>query len=278
MPVKTYKPTSPARRYLETIDFSRLSSDRPLKRLAKRLSSTAGRNNAGRITSRHRGGGHKRLYRTIDFRRDKTSIPARVEAIEYDPNRTVHIARVVYRDGERRYILAPNSLKVGQTVMSGEGAEIADGNCLALNAIPLGTFVHNIELRRGEGGKLARSAGSYAQLMAREGRYAQLRLPSGEFRLVFVDNMATIGQLGNLDNMNISIGKAGRSRWLGKRPQTRGAAMNPVDHPHGGGEGRSKGGRHPCSPTAILTKGFKTRHNKATDRFIVRRRKKKKES
>jgi len=228
----------------------------------------------GRMTIRHRGGGHKRKYRLIDFKRDKEGIPARVASIEYDPNRTSNIALLHYVDGEKRYILAPHKLQVGDHVISGSGVEIRTGNALALREIPLGTHVHNIELSIGHGGQLSRTAGSYAQLMAKEGKYAQLKLPSGEVRMVLQDCKATIGQVGNLAHENISIGKAGRNRWLGRRPRVRGVAMNPVDHPHGGGEGKSSGGRHPVTPWGVPTKGYKTRTRKASDRLIVKKRNK----
>ena len=228
----------------------------------------------GRITSRHKGGGHKRLYRVIDFKRDKDGIPSKVAAIEYDPNRSANIALLHYADGEKRYILAPKNLKLGDSVLSGTGAEIKPGNAIPLKEIPLGTTVHNIELNIGHGGQMARSAGSYGQLMAKEGKYAQIRLPSGEVRMVLLECKATIGQVGNLDHENISIGKAGRKRWMGKRPHVRGVAMNPVDHPHGGGEGKSSGGRHPVTPWGVPTKGFRTRKRKSSDKLIVRRRNK----
>jgi large subunit ribosomal protein L2 len=233
---------------------------------------SGGRNAYGRVTSWHRGGGHKRLWRRIDFRRDKHGVAAKVAAVEYDPNRSARIALLHYRDGEKRYILAPHGLKVGDEVLSGPGAEIRPGNTLPLQSIPLGTVIHGIELKPGKGAQLARSAGVGAQLMAREGDYATLRMPSGENRLVHVRCQATIGQVGNLDHENQSIGKAGRSRWLGKRPNSRGVAMNPVDHPMGGGEGKSSGGRHPCTPWGKPTKGYKTRKNSATDKWIVKRR------
>lgn len=249
-----------------------LSSKRPEKSLASYKPRSSGRNNVGRATVRFRGGGHKRLYRRIDFKRDKADVPARVAAIEYDPNRSARVALLHYADGEKRYILAPVGLQVGHVVMSGPGAEIRPGNAMALQDMPLGMTIHNIELYPGHGGQLARSAGTSAQLMAREGGYAQLRLTSGEMRLVRTVCRATIGQVGNTDHENVSIGKAGRSRWLGRRPKVRGVAMNPVDHPHGGGEGRTSGGRHPCTPWGVPTKGYKTRRNKRTTKYIVRRR------
>ncbi len=253
--------------------FEEITTATPEKRLTVAKNSTGGRNARGKITLRHRGGGHPRRYRIVDFKRDKAGIPARVVAIEYDPNRSARIARLHYRDGEKRYILAPEGLRVNDTVMSGPDSEIKAGNALPLRAIPVGTLVHNVELTLGKGGQLARSAGATVQLMAKEGDYATLRLSSGEVRLVHVTCMATIGQVGNLDHANITIGKAGRSRWLGRRPKVRGLAMNPVDHPHGGGEGKSgQGNPHPVSPWGQLAKGFKTRRRKLTDRFILKRR------
>jgi large subunit ribosomal protein L2 len=273
MPVKKYKPTSAGRRFQTAHDFVELSAARPEKSLTVGLRSTGGRNNQGRQTSRFMGGGHKRLYRIIDFRRDKMDIPARVAAIEYDPNRTARIALLHYVDGEKRYILAPNGLVVGARVVSGPSADILPGNALPLKGIPLGTTIHNIELKRGRGGQLVRSAGTAAQLMAKEGGYAQVRLPSGEVREVHIECYATIGQVGNLEHENISVGKAGRNRWLGWKSHNRGVAMNPVDHPMGGGEGKTSGGRHPTSPWGWKTKGMKTRNNKRTDAMIVKRRK-----
>ena len=257
-------------------DFSELSkAKRPEKGLVAPLKKSGGRNNLGRTTSFHRGGGHKRRYRVIDFRRNKWDIPAKVASIEYDPNRSAHIALLHYADGEKRYILAPNGLRVGDRVETGLRVEIAPGNVMPLKALPLGTIVHNVELKPGKGGQLVRAAGGAARLMAREGKYATLKLPSGETRFVLTECLATIGQVGNLDQENVSIGKAGRSRWLGKRPNVRGVAMNPVDHPHGGGEGKSSGGRHPVTPWGVPTKGHKTRRGNRTDKFIIRRRKKK---
>jgi large subunit ribosomal protein L2 len=256
-------------------DFSEITRARPEPSLTSPLPKSGGRNALGRITSHHRGGGHKRLYRVVDFRRDKWEVPARVAEIEYDPNRSARIALLHYVDGEKRYIVAPVGLKVGDRVQTSEKAEIRPGNALPLRAMPLGTIVHNVELKPGKGGQLARSAGASVQLMAREGKYATLKLPSGETRLVLMECLATIGQVGNIDHENIAVGKAGRSRWLGKRPNVRGVAMNPVDHPHGGGEGRTSGGRHPVSPWGQPTKGHKTRSNRRTDKFIVRRRGKK---
>jgi large subunit ribosomal protein L2 len=272
MPVKKFKPTSAGRRFQTAYDFVELSRGRPEKSLTVGLRSTGGRNSQGRQTSRFMGGGHKRLYRIIDFRRDKTGIPAMVAAIEYDPNRTARIALLHYADGEKRYILAPDGLQIGARVVSGPSADILPGNALPLRGIPLGTTIHNIELKRGRGGQLVRSAGTAAQLMAKEGGYAQVRLPSGEVREIHIECYATIGQVGNLEHENVSIGKAGRNRWLGFRPHVRGVAMNPVDHPMGGGEGKTSGGRHPTSPWGWKTKGLKTRNQKRTDAFIVRRR------
>ena len=273
MGIKKLKPTSPARRYQTYLTNEHLSDARPVKGLTVSKRRTSGRNNLGQVTVRHRGGGHKRLYRIIDFKRDKTGIPAKVASIEYDPNRSAHIALLNYVDGEKRYILAPNGMTVGQTVLSGPEADIIAGNALPLRNIPLGTEVHNIELRPGKGGQMARSAGSRAQLVAKEGEWAQLRLPSGEIRRVKIECMATVGQVGNIEHENVSIGKAGRTRWMGKRPTVRGVAMNPVDHPHGGGEGKTSGGRNPVTPWGQPTRGYKTRNNKRTDKFIVRRRK-----
>jgi len=272
MGIKKFKPTSPGRRQMTSSTFEELTAASPEKSLLESLKKSGGRNNLGRITKRHTGGGHKRKYRVIDFRRDKRDVPAKVATIEYDPNRSSRIALLNYADGEKRYILAPVGLKVGDTVVASDNADIKPGNSLPIRLIPLGTPLHNIELKLGKGGQLARSAGTYAQLMAKEGKYAQIRLPSGEVRLVHVDCSATVGQVGNIDHENVKIGKAGRNRWLGIRPQSRGVAMNPIDHPHGGGEGKSSGGRHPVTPWGVPTKGYKTRVNKRTDRFIVRRR------
>ena len=274
MGIKINKPTSPGRRFQSVSTFEELTDTRAEKSLLKSLKRSGGRNSNGRITVRHRGGGCKRLYRIIDFKRNKDGIPAKVISIEYDPNRSANIALLYYADGEKRYIIAPNNLQVGDKLLSGEGAEIRIGNALPLKNIPLGTYVHNIEMNIGHGGQIARGAGTYAQLMAKEGKYAQLKLPSGEVRMVLLDCKATIGQVGNLDQENISIGKAGRNRWLGRRPHVRGVAMNPVDHPHGGGEGKSSGGRHPVTPWGVPTKGFRTRKRKNSDRLIIRRRKK----
>ena len=275
MAIRKYKPTSPGRRDMSVAAFTEITKGKPQKSLTSKLKKSGGRNNLGRITSFQRGGGHKRRYRKIDFRRDKWDIPAKVATIEYDPNRSARIALLHYADGEKRYILAANGLSVGDQVSTGRTAEIQPGNVLPLENIPLGTIVHNIELKPGKGGQLVRSAGGGAQLMAREGKYAQIKLPSSETRRVLITCLATIGQVGNLDHENITIGKAGRSRWLGRRPNVRGVAMNPVDHPHGGGEGRSSGGRHPVTPWGVPTKGHKTRHNRKTDQFIVKRRGKK---
>ncbi len=272
MGIKHFKPTSPGRRGMSVLTTDDLTRKKPEKRLTKGLRKRGGRNNAGRITSRHRGGGHKRAYRMIDFKRDKTDVPARVASLEYDPNRSARIALLHYADGEKRYIIAPMHLKVGDEVLSGPSADIKPGNAMPLRFIPLGTIVHNIELTKGRGGQLIRGAGTGAQLMAKEGDYAQLRLSSGEVRMIHLDCRATIGQVGNPDHENISLGKAGRSRWLGRRPRVRGVAMNPVDHPHGGGEGKSSGGRHPSTPWGKPTKGYKTRRQKPSDRYIIRRR------
>ena len=273
MAIRHYKPTSPGRRFQTVSTFEEITSSSPERSLLRSVKKSGGRNNNGRITSRHRGGGHKRRYRVVDFKRTKDAVPARVASIEYDPNRSARVALLHYLDGEKLYILAPAGIQVGETVMSGPQADIRPGNAMALSDMPLGMTIHNIELSPGRGGQLARSAGSSAQLMAREGKYAQLRLASGEMRLVLVTCRATIGQVGNADHENISVGKAGRSRWLGRRPRVRGVAMNPVDHPHGGGEGKTSGGRHPVTPWGVPTKGYKTRQNKRTDKFIVRRRK-----
>ena len=273
MPVKTYKPTSPGRRGMTGSTFDEITRTAPERSLLRPLRKRAGRNAYGRITVRHRGGGHKRQYRVIDFKRDKTGVAARVESIEYDPNRSARIALLVYADGEKRYIIAPLGLQVGDAVSSGKGAEIRVGNALPLERIPLGTLVHNIELRAGRGGQMARSAGTSAQVLAKEGNYVTLRLPSGEMRLVRKECLATIGQVGNVDHGNVKLGKAGRKRWLGYRPTVRGSAMSPRDHPHGGGEGRSPIGMpSPKSPWGKKTLGKRTRHNKSTDKYIVRRR------
>lgn len=272
MAIVKYKPTSPGRRFQTCSDFEEITKAQPEKGLLRPLKKSGGRNSYGRMTVRHMGGGHKRRYRVVDFRRDKEGIPAKVFSVEYDPNRTSRIALLHYADGEKRYIIAPAKLSVGDQVVSSERADIKPGNAVPLKNIPLGSLIHNLELKVGKGGQLIRSAGSYGQLMAKEGKYAQVRLPSGEVRRVFIDCRATIGQVGNIENENISIGKAGRSRWQGKRPKVRGVVMNPVDHPMGGGEGKSSGGRHPCTPWGIPTKGHKTRTNKRTDKYIVKRR------
>ncbi|OQX88885.1 50S ribosomal protein L2 [candidate division KSB1 bacterium 4484_87] len=275
MPVKHFKPITPSLRFKTVSTFEEITKTKPERSLVTKLTKTGGRNNRGRVTSRRRGGGHKRAYRIIDFKRDKIDIPARVAAIEYDPNRSARIALLHYVDGEKRYILSPDGLKVGDTIVSAEKTEIQVGNTMKLANIPLGSVVHNIELKIGKGGQLARSAGAYAQLVAKEGKYAQLRMPSGEVRMVLLECKATLGQVGNLDHENITIGKAGKSRWLGRRPKVRGVAMNPIDHPMGGGEGKSSGGRHPCTPWGKITKGLKTRKKKSSDALIVKRRKKK---
>jgi large subunit ribosomal protein L2 len=273
MPVKTYKPTSPGRRGMTGSTFEEVTGAEPERSLLRPLSKRAGRNTYGRITVRRRGGGHKRQYRVIDFKRDKVDIPAQVKSIEYDPNRSARIALVVYADGEKRYIVAPLGLQVGDTVMSGGDAEIRVGNALPLERIPLGTLVHNVELAPGRGGQMVRSAGTSAQLLAKEGHYVTLRLPSGEMRLVRKECMATVGQVGNVDHGNVKFGKAGRKRWMGYRPAVRGSAMTPRDHPHGGGEGRAPiGMSSPKSPWGKKTLGKKTRRNKATEKYIVRRR------
>ncbi len=275
MAIKKVKPVSPGRRFQEFSSFDEITSTTPEKNLLRILKKSGGRNNNGRVTSRHRGGGHKRYYRIIDFKRDKLNIPAKVATIEYDPNRSARIALLHYADGEKRYILAPLRLNVGDTVVSGPESDIKPGNSLPLSNIPLGTHIHNIELKKNKGGQIVRSAGGYAQLMAKEGKYVLVKLPSGENRHVLATCYATIGQVGNVEHENISLGKAGRSRMLGRRPKVRGVAMNPVDHPMGGGEGRSSGGRHPCTPWGKPTKGYRTRKNKSTDKFIVKRRTKK---
>jgi len=275
MPVKERKPVNSSSRFQTYLTFEEITSDRPHKALTQGKSKTGGRNNQGQLTSWWRGGGHKRRYRVIDFKRDKHGVPAKVASIEYDPNRSARIALLNYADGEKRYILWPNGLKIGAEVVSGPAAEINLGNAMPLRRIPLGTVVHNIELKIGKGGQMVRSAGAGAQLMARDGDWAQVKLPSGEVRRVHVECYATVGQVGNLEHENVSIGKAGRNRWLGYKPHNRGVSMNPVDHPMGGGEGRTSGGRHPTTPWGTPTKGYKTRNNKRTDGMIVRRRNKK---
>ena len=272
MAVKKVKPTSAGRRFQVYSSFEDVTSTHPEKSLIKASNKSGGRNVHGHITSRHIGGGSKRHYRIIDFKRDKRGIPARVASIEYDPNRSARIALLHYVDGEKRYILAPLNLSVDDTVMSGPEADIKPGNSLPLSNIPLGTHIHNIELKVGKGGQIVRSAGTFAQLMAKENKYALIKLPSGEVRMVLLSCCATIGQLGNVVHENIALGKAGRKRWLGRRPKVRGVAMNPVDHPMGGGEGRSSGGRHPCSPWGVPSKGYKTRKNKRTSSYIVKKR------
>jgi len=274
MGVREYKPTSAGRRFMSVTTFEEVTKDKPEKSLISPAKRTGGRNNLGRITTRHIGGGHKRKYRAIDFRRDKLEVAGKVASIEYDPNRSANIALIHYVDGEKRYILAPAGLHVGDAVVSSRkgDTEIKEGNTLPLKMIPLGTFVHNVEMKPGKGGQMARSAGNYAQIVAKEGNYGHLRLPSGEVKLINLSCTATIGQVGNIDHENVDWGKAGRSRWRGVRPTVRGTAMNPVDHPLGGGEGRTKGGRHPCSPWGQLAKGLKTRKNKRTDKFIIKKR------
>ncbi len=274
MPVRKYRPTSPGRRNMSVSTYDEITKKKPEKSLIEPLKKNSGRNNQGRLTVRHRGGGHKRFYRKIDFKRDKTGVPARVAAIEYDPNRSANIALLFYKDGEKRYILAPLGLKVGDEVVSGPDSPIRVGNALPLDNLPMGTEVHNIELHAGKGGQMVRSAGTTAQLMAKYNNYAQLRMPSGEFRLVRVECMATIGQVGNVDHENVRIGKAGRSRHMGRRPTVRGSVMNPNDHPHGGGEGRAPIGGQPKTPWGKPTLGYRTRRNKDTDKYIVRRRRK----
>ncbi|MGD8605053.1 MAG: 50S ribosomal protein L2 [Anaerolineales bacterium] len=275
MSIKKYSPRTPGLRFKTASTFEELTrGKKPEKALTKGLKRSSGRNSRGRTTVRHRGGGHKKRYRVIDFKRDKEGIPGTVKAIEYDPNRSARIALIHYPDGEKRYILAPLYLQVGAQVSSGPNSEILVGNCLPIGNIPLGTIIHNIELKPGKGGQMARTAGAGAQLVAKEGEYAHLKLPSGEVRLVLTRCRATIGQIGNIEHENISLGKAGRARWLGKRPRTRGVVMNPVDHPLGGGEGKSSGGRHPCSPWGMQTKGFKTRKkSKPSSKYIVKRKK-----
>jgi large subunit ribosomal protein L2 len=272
MPIRKFNPTSPGVRSKTSLTFEEITTNEPYAPLTEKLDRSGGRNNQGHLTSWWRGGGHKRLYRIIDFKRDKKGIPGKVSTVEYDPNRSARIALVTYADGEKRYILQPMGVKVGDTIIAGDDVDILPGNCLPLKKIPLGTQIHNVELRPGKGGQIARSAGSAVQLVAREGDYASVRMPSGEIRKINVECVATIGQVGNLDHENVSIGKAGRSRWLGRRPHNRGVVMNPVDHPHGGGEGKTSGGRHPVSPWGLPTKGYKTRNRKSTDKFIVQRR------
>jgi large subunit ribosomal protein L2 len=273
MGIKVFKPTSPARRYYSVSDFKEITpGKKPEKKFLEHQTASGGRNAHGRITSRFRGGGHKQRYRVLDWKREKIGVPAKVASIEYDPNRTARIALLHYVDGDKSYILAPDGLKEGDMIVSSRTADIKPGNSMPLRHIPLGTTIHNIELRKGKGGQIVRSAGAASVLMAKDGDYGQVRLPSGEIRKVHLDCRATIGQVSNADHANISIGKAGRSRWLGRRPHQRGVTMNPVDHPMGGGEGRTSGGRHPCSPWGQLSKGLKTRNNKRTDNMIVKRR------
>lgn len=274
MAIRKLKPNTPGTRFMSIPSFEEITKTTPEKSLTTSIKKSGGRNNLGRVTSRHRGGGHKRRYRIIDFKRDKNGIPAKVFSIEYDPNRSARIALLHYADGEKRYILAPDGLKIGAEVMSGSGSEIKLGNALPLKEIPLASFVHNVELKPGKGGQLGRSAGTSLQLMAKEGKMAQLKMPSGEVRMVSVDCMATYGVVGNIDHENVSIGKAGRTRWMGVRPHVRGVAMNPVDHPMGGGEGKTSGGGHPVSPWGQRSKGLKTRKRKNTsNKYIVKRRK-----
>ncbi len=273
MGLKSYKPTSAGRRLMTVSDFAEITKSTPEKKLTRTLKKTGGRNVHGHITTRHMGGGHKRRYRVIDWKRDKDGVPAKVAAIEYDPNRTARIALLHYQDGEKRYILAPVGVSVGDVLLSGEGVDIRPGNALPIKSIPVGTVVHNVEMQPGSGGQMIRSAGSFGQLMAKEGAHAQVRMPSGEVRKVMLECKATIGQLSNIENASVRVGKAGKSRWLGIRPTVRGLAMNPVDHPHGGGEGKSgQGNPHPVSPWGQKTKGLKTRNNRRTDKFIVSRR------
>ena len=275
MGVKSYKPTSAARRLMTVSDFAEITKRTPEKALTVAKKRTGGRNAHGHITTRHIGGGHKQRYRIVDFRRKKDGVPARVASIEYDPNRSARIALLAYADGEKRYIVAPVDLKVGDPVITSASADIKPGNTMPLRNVPLGSLIHNIELRPGKGAQMVRSAGTYAQLMAKEGAYAQVRLPSGEVRKVHIECKATIGQVGNVTHEGISVGKAGRTRWAGKRPKVRGVAMNPIDHPMGGGEGKTSGGRHPCTPWGVPTKGYKTRKNKTTDKYIIKKRDKK---
>ena len=272
MPIRKYKPTSPGRRQMSVQTYDEITATEPYRPLTETLKKSGGRNNTGEITMWWRGGGHKRLYRIIDFKRDKKNIPGTVTTIEYDPNRSARIALVTYADGEKRYILQPVGMKVGDSIVSGDAADILPGNALPLRNIPLGTMVHNVELKPGRGGQMARSAGAAVQVVAKEGDYVSVKMPSGEIRKVQQHCYATIGQVGNLDHENVSVGKAGRTRWKGKRPHVRGVAMNPVDHPLGGGEGKTSGGRHPVTPWGVPTKGYKTRTRKPSDKFIVQRR------
>jgi large subunit ribosomal protein L2 len=274
MGIRKYNPTSPGTRFQTVQTFDEITTQEPYKPLVEPMSSTGGRNNQGHLTSWWRGGGHKRMYRIIDFKRDKRDIPAKVSTVEYDPNRSSRIALVTYADGEKRYILHCVGMKVGDVIVAGQNVDILPGNSLPLKNIPLGTLLHNVELRPGKGGQIARSAGSSVQLVAKEAGYASVKMPSSEIRKINLECFATIGQVGNIDHENVSIGKAGRSRWMGQRPHVRGVAMNPVDHPLGGGEGKTSGGRHPVSPWGMPTKGYKTRNSKTTDKFIVQRRQK----
>ena len=274
MPIRKYKPVTPGRRQMTVLTFDEITTDKPHAPLTEKLQPSGGRSSTGEQTIWWRGGGHKRLYRIIDFKRDKAGIPGKVSTIEYDPNRSARIALITYADGEKRYILQPHGLKVGDTVIAGDNVDILTGNTLPLKNIPLGTMVHNVELKPGKGGQMARSAGAAVQVVAKEGDYVSVKMPSGEIRKIYLDCLATIGQVGNLDHENVSIGKAGRSRWLGKRPHVRGVAMNPVDHPLGGGEGKTSGGRHPVTPWGVPTKGYKTRRPQPSDKFIVQRRSK----
>jgi len=274
MPFRKLKPTSPGTRFQTVPLFDEITTQDPYKPLIEPLRSTGGRNNQGHLTSWWRGGGHKRMYRIVDFKRNKYDIPAKVSTVEYDPNRSARIALLTYADGEKRYILHPVGIKVGDTIIAGQKVDILPGNSLPLKNIPLGTLLHNVELRPGKGGQIARSAGSSVQLVAKEGEYASVKMPSGEIRKINMECFATVGQVGNIDHENVSIGKAGRSRWKGQRPHVRGVAMNPVDHPLGGGEGKTSGGRHPVTPWGMPTKGYKTRNNKSTNKFIVQRRQK----
>jgi len=274
MGIKKNKPTSPGIRFQTGFAFDEVTADKPLKSLVKGVTKEGGRNNYGRVTVRFRGGGHKRRFRMVDFKRNKTDVPGTVVSVEYDPNRSARIALVSYLDGEKSYILWPNGLKVGDSIVAGDRVDIKPGNCLPLKNIPLGTMVHNVEMKIGKGGQMIRSAGAYGQLMAKEKGFAQIKLPSGEVRMVLDRCRATVGQVGNLDHEKISLGKAGRTRHLGRRPHVRGVVMNPVDHPHGGGEGKTSGGRHPVTPWGVPTKGYKTRkRNKSSDKFIAKRRK-----
>ena len=276
MAIRKYKPTSPGRRFQTVAVFDEITATKPHKPLTEPLTKSGGRNSRGRVTMWQRGGGHKRTYRIIDFKRDKPDVPGKVATIEYDPNRSARIALVAYADGEKRYILQPVGMKVGDSVVAGERVDILPGNALPLKNIPLGTQLHNVEMKPGKGGQIARSAGSSVQLIAKEGNYASLRMPSGEVRRILKECLATVGQVGNVDHENISLGKAGRTRWLGRRPNVRGVAMNPVDHPLGGGEGSTAGGRHPVSPWGQPSKGYKTRGRKPSDKFIIQRRKQRK--